>query len=74
VNNKQSLAYMCAIFIETLTDKSAENSVGENTETNEYGAFDDNEQLTDKITTLAGQINAANYRFLKLMRRIKKVN
>ena len=26
-----------------------------------------NEQLEDQITTLAGQINAANYRFLKLI-------
>ena len=28
---------------------------------------DYNDQLADKITTLAGQINAANYRFLKLI-------
>lgn len=27
----------------------------------------DNDQLADQITTLAGQINAANYRFLKLI-------
>jgi hypothetical protein len=26
-----------------------------------------NDQLSDQITTLAGQINAANYRFLKLI-------
>jgi hypothetical protein len=29
--------------------------------------IDDNDQLADEITTLAGQINAANYRFLKLI-------
>lgn len=29
--------------------------------------IDDNDQLADEITTLAGQINAANYRFLKLL-------
>jgi Domain of unknown function (DUF222) len=29
--------------------------------------FDDNDQLADEITMLAGQINAANYRFLKLL-------
>lgn len=29
--------------------------------------FEDNDQLADEITTLAGQINAANYRFLKLL-------
>ena len=28
---------------------------------------DYNDQLADKITTLAGQINAADYRFLKLI-------
>ena len=28
---------------------------------------DNNDQLADQITTLAGQINAANYRFLKLI-------
>lgn len=29
--------------------------------------IDENDQLADEITTLAGQINAANYRFLKLL-------
>jgi hypothetical protein len=29
--------------------------------------IDDNDLLADEITTLAGQINAANYRFLKLV-------
>ena len=29
--------------------------------------IDDNDQLADEITTLSGQINAANYRFLKLI-------
>ena len=30
-------------------------------------AGDSNDQLADKITTLAGQINAVNYRFLKMI-------
>ena len=29
--------------------------------------IEENDQLADEITTLAGQINAANYRFLKLI-------
>jgi hypothetical protein len=29
--------------------------------------IENNELLADEITTLAGQINAANYRFLKLV-------
>ena len=34
--------------------------------------IDDNDQLADEITTLAGQINAANYRFLKLIAEFDK--
>jgi len=30
-----------------------------------FNSDDSNDQLADKITTLAGQINAANYRFFK---------
>jgi len=33
-----------------------------------------NDQLADKITTLAGQINAANYRFLKLIAEFDRRN
>jgi hypothetical protein len=29
--------------------------------------IEDNDQLGDEITTLAGQVNATNYRFLKLI-------
>ncbi|MEH6451103.1 MAG: DUF222 domain-containing protein [Oleispira sp.] len=54
-------------FEENYADKSAENSIQENTETSEYSISDYNDQLADKITTIAGQINAANYRFLKLI-------
>jgi hypothetical protein len=32
-----------------------------------FTADDSNDQLADKITTLAGQINAANYRFIKML-------
>jgi hypothetical protein len=32
-----------------------------------YFDSDSNDQLADKITTLAGQINAATYRFLKMI-------
>jgi hypothetical protein len=32
-----------------------------------YDSTDFNDQYADIITTLAGQINAANYRFLKLI-------
>ncbi len=32
-----------------------------------FNANDTNDQLADKITTLAGQINAATYRFLKMI-------
>jgi len=38
-----------------------------NIETSEYSISDYNDQLADQITLLAGQINAANYRFLKLI-------
>ena len=34
--------------------------------------IEDNDQLSDEITTLAGQINAANYRFLKLVSEFDK--
>ena len=34
--------------------------------------IEDNDQLADEITTLAGQINAANYRFLKLVSEFDK--
>jgi len=42
-------------------------NVDDNPEESPVSASDYNEQLADKITTLAGQINAANYRFLKLI-------
>jgi hypothetical protein len=58
---------MYTVFIENLTDKNTENSIRENADINAYSASDNNEQLADKITILAGQINAANYRFLKLI-------
>jgi hypothetical protein len=58
---------MYAVFIETLTDQNTENSIRENADINVYSASDNNEQLADKIIILAEQINAANYRFLKLI-------
>jgi hypothetical protein len=32
-----------------------------------FNADDSNDKLADKITTLAGQINAATYRFIKMI-------
>jgi len=58
---------MYAVSIEQSFINSAANNIQENTESNEYDPHDYNDQLADKITTLAGQINAANYRFLKLI-------
>ncbi|MBL4796606.1 MAG: DUF222 domain-containing protein [Oleispira sp.] len=58
---------MYAVSIEQSFINSAANSIQENTESNEYNPHDYNDQLADKITILAGQINAANYRFLKLI-------
>lgn len=46
---------------------SIEHFAEKHTETSEYSISDYNDQLADKITTLTGQINAANYRFLKLI-------
>jgi len=42
-------------------------NIDENSEELPVSSADYNDQLADKITTLAGQINAANYRFLKLI-------
>ena len=58
---------MYAVSIEHLALNSIENSINEDAEINQYNPHDYNEQLANKITTLAGQINAANYRFLKLI-------
>jgi len=58
---------MYAVSIEYISSSSIENSIKENDDISEYSASDNNEQLADKITILAGQINAANYRFLKLI-------
>jgi hypothetical protein len=58
---------MHAVSIEHFTLNSIENSINEDAEINQYNPHDYNEQLANKITTLAGQINAANYRFLKLI-------
>ncbi len=56
---------MSALKINFDPDNSSNNSLN-------FPA-DYNNQLADKITTLAGQINAANYRFLKLIAEIKGV-
>jgi len=45
----------------------SDSNIDENTEEFPISSADYNDQLADKITTLAGQINAANYRFLKLI-------
>ena len=41
--------------------------IDHNSDESSVNSADYNDQLADKITTLAGQINAANYRFLKLI-------
>jgi hypothetical protein len=54
-------------YIKPTSETNSINSIQENTESSEYNPHDYNDQLADKITILAGQINAANYRFLKLI-------
>lgn len=44
-----------------------DSNIESNSEEPPISSADYNDQLADKITTLAGQINAANYRFLKLI-------
>jgi len=67
---------MYALKIEEFVDNEFAEGINESSNdsydphTDDF-SFDDfgetNEQLEDQITTLAGQINAANYRFLKLI-------
>ena len=44
-----------------------DSNIESNSEEFSISSADYNDQLADKITTLAGQINAANYHFLKLV-------
>jgi len=48
-------------------DNNPEEPSGDSSKIPLVSPADYNDQLADKITTLAGQINAANYRFLKLI-------
>jgi len=48
-------------------DNNPEEPSGDSSKMPLISSADYNDQLADKITTLAGQINAANYRFLKLI-------
>jgi Domain of unknown function (DUF222) len=48
-------------------DNNPEEPSGDSSKMPPVSPADYNDQLADKITTLAGQINAANYRFLKLI-------
>jgi hypothetical protein len=69
--------FMYAVKVESFYHDHTEISVHEiNEQDNEtYSlSLDDNEQLADQITTLAGQINAANYRFLKLIAEFDRRN
>ena len=43
------------------------NSISASSFNTPFAASDSNDELADKITTLAGQINAAEYRFLKMI-------
>jgi hypothetical protein len=60
VNLSSTLGSASPLFISESSADSYSNSPPFNTD-------DSNDQLADKITTLAGQINAANYRFLKMI-------
>ena len=48
-------------------DHNSDEPSGDSSKMPLVSSADYNDQLADKITTLAGQINAANYRFLKLI-------
>lgn len=67
---------MYALKVEEFVDNKLAEGIGESSNDSydpqgDGFSFDDfgetNEQLENQITTLAGQINAANYRFLKLI-------
>jgi len=60
VNLSSTLGSASPLFISESSADFYSNSAPFNTD-------DSNDQLADKITTLAGQINAATYRFLKLI-------
>ena len=47
-------------------DNNPEEPSGDSSKMPLISSADYNDQLADKITTLAGQINAANYRFFKI--------
>jgi hypothetical protein len=72
-------------FSDSLVERSAESIAEWNIQgihekqSDNYNSSSDplgetNDQLADKITTLAGQINAANYRFLKLIAEFDRRN
>ncbi len=58
---------MSALKINLDPDESFDNSSNNSSNSSLNTSADYNDQLADKITTLAGQINAANYKFLKLI-------
>jgi len=58
---------MSALKINHDPEESFDNSSNNSSNNSLINPADYNDQLADKITTLAGQINAANYRFLKLI-------
>jgi hypothetical protein len=48
------------------------NSFSDSSATPPFTPEDSNDQLADKITKLAGQINAANYRFIKMIAELNR--
>ena len=74
---------MYALKVEGFVDNKLAEGIGESSNDSydpqgDGFSFDDfgetNEQLEDQITTLSGQINAANYRFLKLIAEFDRRN
>jgi hypothetical protein len=54
-------------YSDSNSDSSYDPSSSDFLNSTPLNADDSNDQLADKITTLAGQINAATYRFIKMI-------
>jgi hypothetical protein len=72
VNLSSTLGSASPFFIsessaDSYSDSNSDPSSSDFLNSAPFNADDSNDQLADKITTLAGQINAANYRFLKMI-------
>jgi hypothetical protein len=72
VNLSSTLGSASPFFIsessaDSYSDSNSDPSSSDFLNSAPFNADDSNDQLADKITTLAGQINAATYRFLKMI-------